>query len=128
MVVGTTGAVRSRVLVVDDEQDQRFLLRRCFESAGWDVAEACDGAAALRSVTDARPDLVVTDVMMPVMAGPEFIRVLRATPATAGLPVLAVTGDGALAAGADAVLAKPYDRTELITVARALIAEGRPVR
>jgi CheY-like chemotaxis protein len=122
---GQGSAVRSRVLVVDDEEDQRFLLRRCFEGAGYHVSEAGDGVAALRSIDEARPDLVVTDVMMPVMAGPELILRLRAAAPTAGIPILAVTGDGALASGADAVLAKPYDRKELIAVAEGLISERR---
>jgi CheY-like chemotaxis protein len=72
--------------VVDDEADQRFLLRRCFESAGYDVTEAGDGVAALKCVANARPNLVVTDVMMPVMDGPELIMLLRAAPATADIP------------------------------------------
>jgi CheY-like chemotaxis protein len=113
--------------VVDDEQDQRFLLRRCFESAGCEVSEAGDGVAALQSIANARPDLVVTDVMMPVMAGTELIVLLRAAPATAGIPILAVTGGGVPASDADAVLAKPYDRTELIRVAEGLMGERRRV-
>jgi CheY-like chemotaxis protein len=114
-------------LVVDDEEAQRFLLRRCFESAGYEVSEAGDGVAALQAVEDARPDLVVTDVMMPVMAGPELILLLRAAAATAGIPILAVTGDAALASGADAVLAKPYHRDELIQMAGRLISVRRAV-
>jgi CheY-like chemotaxis protein len=124
---GPGSAVRGRVLVVDDEADQRCMLRRCFERAGYQVSEAGDGDAALHSVERARPDLVVTDVMMPVMAGPELIRRLRAAERTAGIPILAVTGDGGLASDADAVLAKPYDRKELIMVAEGLIGERRGV-
>lgn len=74
------------------------------------------------------PDLVTTDVMMPVMAGPELIMLMRAAPATACVPILAVTGDGALASGADAVLAKPYDPTELIKIAEGLMKDRRGVR
>jgi CheY-like chemotaxis protein len=124
---GQGSAVRVRVLVVDDESDQRFLLRRCFESAGYEVSEAGNGVAALQSVEDARPDLVVTDVMMPEMAGPELIIRLHAAEATAEIPILAVTGDAGLATGADAVLAKPFDRKELITVAEGLISKRRGI-
>ena len=70
----------------------------------------------------------MTDVMMPVMTGPELILRLRGDATTAHIPILAVTGDGALASGADAVLAKPYDRTELIRVAEGLIRERRGVK
>lgn len=110
--------------MVHDEQDQRFLLRRCFANAGYDVTEAGDGAAALPSIPSDQPDLVVTDVMTPVMAGPELIMLLGAAPATAGIPLLATTGDGPLASGADAVPPKPYDRTELIGAADGLIKSG----
>lgn len=114
-----------RVLVVDDEPDQRFILRRVFERAGHEVAEAGDGAAALSSVQQSRPDLVVTDMMMPVMGGVELIRRLRAEPTTAAVPILAVSGDPHLAVDADAVLAKAYAWKELIAVAEGLLKEGR---
>ena len=95
--------------MVDDEPDQRFLLRRIFQRAGHEVSEANDGAAALRAVRESAPDLVVTDVMMPIMDGVELIRCLRGDPATAHIPILAASGDTHRAGAADAVLAKPYD-------------------
>jgi CheY-like chemotaxis protein len=107
--------------VVDDEPDQRFLLRRILERAGHEVVEAGDGAAALRSARESPPDLVVTDVMMPVMDGVELIRRLRSEPATAVVPILSVSGDCHLAGGADAVVPKPYDWKELIAVADGLL-------
>lgn len=111
-------------MVVDDEAAQRFLLRRCFETAGHDVFEAGDGAVALRSVRDARPDLVVTDVMMPVMDGLELITRLRAEATTADIPILVVSDDRTLESAANAVVAKPYDAKELITVAEGLLDNG----
>jgi CheY-like chemotaxis protein len=121
----TVVAAVSLVLVVDDEPDLRFVLRRLLERAGHGVHDAGDGAAALRSVERSRPDLVVTDLMMPVMDGVEFIRRLRAGPDTASIPILVVSGDWQLAADSDAVLPKPYDRKELIAVAERLLKEGR---
>jgi CheY-like chemotaxis protein len=115
----------SRILVVDDEPDQRFLLRRLFERAGHEVSDATDGAAALRAVRELAPDLVVTDVMMPVMDGLELIRCLRGDSATAQIPILAASGDAHLAGGADAIVLKPYDSRHLIAVAEALLKEGR---
>jgi CheY-like chemotaxis protein len=115
----------SRILVVDDEPDQRFLLRRILQRAGHEVMEANDGAAALRAVRELAPDLVVTDMMMPVMNGVELVRCLRGDPVTAHIPILAASGDAHLAGGADAVLAKPYDMHHLIAVADALLKEGR---
>jgi len=111
--------------VVDDEPAQRFMLRRIFERAGHEVTDAGDGAAALRAVRESPPGLVVTDMMMPVMGGSELIRQLRCEPATAGIPILAVSGDSQLAAGADAVIPKPYTSEHLIEVADGLLREGR---
>jgi CheY-like chemotaxis protein len=118
----------SRILVVDDEPDQRLLLRRIFEAAGHQVTDAVNGAAALRAVREAPPDLVVTDVMMPVMGGVELIRKLRGDLSTAGIPILTASADAPLAAGADATIAKPYSRRQLLEVADALLKEGRDVR
>ncbi len=111
----------AKILVVDDEPAHRLLLRRTFERAGHEVADAADGAAALRSVADSRPDLVVTDMMMPVMDGAELIRRLRSEPATAGIPILAASSHPDLAKGADAVVAKPYAWRHLAVVADALL-------
>jgi CheY-like chemotaxis protein len=115
----------ARILVVDDEPAQRFALRRIFEQAGHEVTDAGDGAAALRAVRESPPDLVVTDIMMPVMSGHELIRQLRGDPATVAIPILATSGDVHLAAGADAVLSKPYKREHLTNVADGLLREGR---
>ena len=111
--------------MVDDEPDQRFLLRRTFERAGHEVTDATDGAAALRAVRESAPDLVVTDMMMPVMDGVELIRCLRGDPATAHIPVLAASGDSHLADAADAIVTKPYAGHHLLAVADALLKEGR---
>ena len=68
---------------------------------------------------------LVTDMMMPVMTGAELIRCVRGEPAMAHVPILAVSGDPYLAGGADAIVAKPYDRRELLATAGALLKEGR---
>ena len=105
-----------RILVVDDEAVQRLLLRRIFERAGHDVTEAIDGTAAL------------TDITMPVMDGLELIRRLRDDPATAHIPILAVSGDTHGAGAADAVVPAPYDRHQLLAVVDALLEKGRGKR
>ena len=113
------------ILVVDDEPDLRFLLHRIFTRAGHEVAEAGNGEMALHAVREAPPDLVVTDMMMPVMGGVELIRRLRADPATASIPILSVSADGQLAVEADAALAKPYPRADVLAAAERLLQEGR---
>jgi len=110
-----------RILVVDDEPDLRFLMRRIFEKAGHEVTEAGHGAEAMECVRESLPELVVTDMMMPVMDGRELIRRLRADLVTAQIPILAVTGNGELADSADALLSKPYQPDQILAAANALL-------
>jgi CheY-like chemotaxis protein len=115
----------SKILIVDDEPANRLLLRRIFERAGHEVADAGNGADALQAVGESRPDLVVTDMMMPVMDGAELIRRLRREPATAAIPILATSDDARLADGADAVVSKSYSWRHLVTIADPLLRDGR---
>jgi CheY-like chemotaxis protein len=115
----------ARILVVDDEPDARFLLRYEFEQAGHEVSEATDGAAALEAIAVSRPELVVTDMMMPTMNGAELIRCLRADPDTAGIPILCISGNRELATGADLALDKFGDLSDLIPLTEDLLAKGR---
>lgn len=103
------------ILVVDDESNIRFLVRVTLENAGYDVIEAHHGVAALERAKQGRPQLIVTDLMMPVMGGRELIERLRADPETATIPILVLSGNaGLLAGGADAALPKPFDPQALI--------------
>ena len=117
-----------RILVVDDDPSVRFLLRMIFESSGYDVTEAQNGVAALILIVDATPDLVVTDMMMPVMDGGELIKRLKSEPRTARLPILAVSGNPEAresAGAADAVMGKPFDRSALLAAVSSLLAVKR---
>ena len=111
----------STILVVDDEPNMRFLVRITLEGAGYDVVEAHHGVAALERAKESRPDLVVTDLMMPVMSGRELIDRLRSNPETAAIPILILSANGSLRAGdADAALGKPFDPDDLLENVRAL--------
>jgi CheY-like chemotaxis protein len=109
------------ILVVDDEPDLRFILRRIFESAGHVVIESRNGADALEAVAASPPDLVVTDMMMPVMGGAELIRRLRAAPGSAGIPIMSVSGDPHLAGGADVIVPKPFRKQDVLAAAEDLL-------
>ena len=113
------------ILIVDDEPDIRFMMRLILESAGHEVTEARHGGMGLQSVKASRPDLVITDVMMPTMDGLEFITRLRSDPETAAIPILAVSGNSELATAADARLRKPFLAPELLRVVGLLIREDR---
>ena len=117
------GGSLARVLIVDDEPDIRFMMRVILEGAGYSVTEARHGAAGLKSAKASHPDLVTTDVMMPTMDGLELIERLRSDPKTAGIPILIVSGNSELGAGANARLPKPFTRRELLHAAALLIRE-----
>jgi CheY-like chemotaxis protein len=115
----------AEILIVDDEPDVRFVLKIAFEAAGHRIVEANHGVAALERVKDSRPDLVVTDVMMPILGGHELIRRLRSNPETAAIPILVLSARAAAASGADAALAKPFRSHEVLATGLSLIkSEG----
>ena len=112
----------ARILVVDDEPDLRFILRRTFEHAGHQVVDVGNGAAAMAIVNESPPDLVVTDMMMPVMNGAELIAKLRSTPATASIPIVAVSGDRTSPAPPTRSSRSPCCREEILVVVNRLLA------
>ncbi len=79
------------ILVVDDEEQNRYLLRVLCEHLGYTVREAANGQAALDAVAAQPPDLVILDVTMPVMDGFTALRALKADAATAHIPVIILT-------------------------------------
>ena len=80
-----------RVLVAEDHSDLRRLLDLTFENSGMEVVTACDGQDALDKLDEARPDVLVTDLIMPRLDGLELVRRVRERPAYAELPVLLLT-------------------------------------
>ena len=113
-------AVKGRILVVDDQDANRLLMRDLLESQGHEVLEATDGTEALRRVGEAMPDVVLLDIGMPGMDGFEVCRRLKADPVTASIPVLLVTAMTqrdqrllGIGAGANDYITKPVDRSDL---------------
>lgn len=102
------------VLVVDDEPDYRFLLRRLLRDHDLDVVEAANGERALEAIEAQLPDLVITDLRMPVMDGAELVRRLRADKRTAGIRVLVWSADPDRDLPVDAIVPKPYGGDALV--------------
>lgn len=117
-----------RILVVDDREENRYVLTRTLRNEGYRCEEAQHGARALE-VAQTSPDLIILDVMLPDMSGFEICRRLKANPDTASIMVLQmsasfVSNDArvrALNAGADAYITHPIDRTVLVATVRALL-------
>ena len=112
----------STILIVDDESSIRFLVRITLENAGHTVVEAHHGVAALERFGETRPDLVVTDLMMPVMGGHQLIERLRSDPETATIPIIVLSANSNLEAEhADSALGKPFDPHALVDSVQTLI-------
>ncbi|HKD97639.1 MAG TPA: SpoIIE family protein phosphatase [Micromonosporaceae bacterium] len=117
---GAVPADRALVLIADDNADMRAHLDRIL-SERWDTITTADGRAALEAMRRDRPDLLVTDVMMPGLDGFALTRAIRSDPAIAGTPVLMLSAragseaaGAGLASGADDYLAKPFTSTDLV--------------
>lgn len=118
----------ARVLVIDDEIVVLALIRAHLESEGYMVDTAEDGVAGLEQARRVLPDAIVCDIVMPRLDGFRLLAELRKDERTAAIPVALLTGlsgdsgrQRAAAAGADAVLIKPLDRTELLAAVRSLV-------
>ncbi len=118
-----------RVLVVDDQESLRSLIRMNLELEGIEVEEATDGRAGLDAVQRSRPDLVTLDLVMPRMDGLATAAALRADPLTADLPIVMVTTSTtpshlsrARSIGVDAYLTKPFDPDDLVRTVQGLLS------
>lgn len=121
---------RSTILVVDDIADNANLLKVLLELEGYQVMTASDGPAALEAVQNHIPDLILLDVMMPEMSGPEVVQQLQQNPRLSQIPILLITGydqDDLMLrqAGISGIIRKPFDFEQLLSqVSRLLVASG----
>ncbi len=121
------------ILLVEDDSDTREMYATFLEAMGYRVHEAADGFAALKAATCQRPDIVITDLAMPVMDGFHLTRQLRAHEATCSVPIIAVTGHGVTAtpvlaqqAGCCRLFNKPFLPDELLAAVQAMLATCQP--
>jgi two-component system cell cycle response regulator DivK len=118
-----------RILVVEDQEDNRQILRDLLASAGYTMIEARDGAAGLATAKKEHPDLILMDIQLPLLDGYEATRRIKADPDLKSIPVIVVTsyalsGDEskARAAGCDAYVTKPYSPRLLLAKIREFLA------
>lgn len=122
------------ILVVDDLQENRYLLEMTFRGLDYRTLTAENGAVALDLARSERPDLVISDVLMPVMDGFELCRRMKTDPQLRAIPFLVYTATYtepederfALGLGADRFITKPQDPAYLVAVVRQMLNEGSP--
>ena len=110
-----------KILVVEDQVDNRQILRDLLGSADYEMVEAENGEEALAAVANERPDLILMDIQLPIMDGYEATRRIKSDPKTRAIPIIVVTsyalsGDETKAreAGCDAYVTKPYSPRALL--------------
>jgi len=121
------------ILVVEDEEPIRRMMRFSLERAGFEVSEAEDAREARLQIADRPPDLVLLDWMLPGLSGLDFARELRGDPATRELPIIMVTARAeeenrvrGLDLGCDDYVTKPFSPSELVARIRAVLRRMLP--
>jgi CheY-like chemotaxis protein len=119
-----------KILVIEDDDVARELMRRALERRGYRVVMAEDGIRGYEQAVNERPDLIVTDISMPAADGVHLVRRVRDTPEIAETPILVTTGFGSgnatfsLAQGATAYEPKPIDPESFLATIERLLAGG----
>ena len=119
-----------RILVVDDQEDLRGVLRDLLVGSGYTVIEATDGETGVAKAKSDRPDLILMDIQMPVIDGYEATRRIKADPDLKTIPIVAVSSfamkgdeEKARAAGCDHYVTKPYSPMQLLRLIRGFLGD-----
>jgi len=119
---------KTKVLIAEDNPDSQGLLRTILESEGFIVTAASDGEKAIDILREIKPDILVTDLLLPTVSGGDLIRHVRRTAELAQIPIVVISAYGddyaadALAVGANVVLKKPLDSDLLVDTLKQLKA------
>ncbi len=115
-----------RILVVEDQEDNRQIIRDMLSATDYELTEAENGEQALAAVAKQRPDLILMDIQLPIMDGYEATRRIKADPSLKSIPIIAVTSyieeQKAQAAGCDEYVPQPYSPRQLLAKIRQYLA------
>ena len=118
------------ILVVEDQEDNRQIIRDLLSSTDYQITEVVNGEQALAAVAKQRPDLVLMDIQLPIMDGYEATRRIKADPALRSIPIIAITSyalsgedEKARSAGCDDYMAKPYSPRQLLSKIRQYLSD-----
>ena len=125
----------SLVLLVEDTEDNRFMMRRLLEMSGYAVVEARNGEEAVRIAKEKRPQIILMDLSLPIIDGLAATRRIRQLPELENVPIVAVSAHDtadfhseALAAGCNSYITKPIDFSELeVLIGRLLSADDKHI-
>jgi len=119
-----------RILVVEDQEDLRGVLRDLLTGSGYAVIEAGDGEAGVAKAKSDRPDLILMDIQMPLIDGYEATRRIKVDPALKPIPIIAVSSfamkgdeEKARAAGCDHYVTKPYSPIQVLRLIRGFLGD-----
>jgi two-component system cell cycle response regulator DivK len=117
-----------RILIVEDQEDLRTILRDYLRASGYETVEAADGGEGVAQARTARPDLILMDIQLPVFDGYEATRQIKADPSLKTTPIIAVSSfamkgdeEKARASGCDGYVTKPYSPVKLLGVIRGFL-------
>jgi two-component system cell cycle response regulator DivK len=120
-----------RILVVEDQEDLRAILRDLLTASGYTVIEAVDGVEGVAKARSVRPDLVLMDIQLPVLDGYDATRQIKALPGLAATPIIAVSSfamkadeEKARASGCDNYVTKPYSPVQLFGIIRGYLGQN----
>ena len=122
-----------RILIVEDQEDNRTILRDVLSTVGYELIEALNGEDGVKLAQNERPDLILMDIQLPKMDGYEATQQIKSIAELKTIPIIAVTsyalsGDEAKAraAGCDGYIAKPYSPRELLAMVRKYLSDEAP--
>jgi two-component system, cell cycle response regulator DivK len=117
-----------RILIVEDQEDLRGVLRTLLAGSGYEVVEAADGQAGVAKAQSERPDLILMDIQLPVLDGYDATRQIKANPDLKATPIIAVSSfamkgdeEKARTAGCDHYVTKPYSPMQLLGIIRGFL-------